>query len=124
MQTHRDSYTEALTEAKKARANLTKYLEVAPPALFEVTKELVRVLHMPKVSVGEALDAYKAYNKVMEEVLQNPKPLPMILHCPECGQQHIDGGVWAERPHRTHQCQNCGFEWRPASIYTVGVEEI
>lgn len=60
-------------------------------------------------------------------------PVPMVLHCPECGKQHLDindGEVdWSKRRHRTHKCVNtpegantgCGHEWRPHWIYTVGV---
>lgn len=48
-------------------------------------------------------------------------PIPMVLTCPECGRRHIDTGVWATRPHRTHLCLFCGTEWRPANVPTVGV---
>jgi len=43
------------------------------------------------------------------------------LFCPKCGFLHIDAGEWATRPHRTHQCQSCKHEWRPADVPTVGV---
>lgn len=43
------------------------------------------------------------------------------LDCPTCGGRHIDEGEWAQRLHRTHQCQYCGHEWIPFSYYTVGV---
>lgn len=46
---------------------------------------------------------------------------PMLLWCPECGERHIDEGVYATRPHRSHACQFCGMVWRPAIVYTVGV---
>jgi hypothetical protein len=48
-------------------------------------------------------------------------PIPMILHCPECGHQHIDEGEWATRPHKNHLCQFCDHLWKPAIIPTVGV---
>lgn len=58
-------------------------------------------------------------------------PIPMILHCPRCHQQHIDVGAFATRPHRTHRCTaeagngpGCGHEWRPAPVRTVGVKEL
>jgi rubredoxin len=48
--------------------------------------------------------------------------IPMVLHCPECGKQHLDEGVWETREHRTHQCQHCGHLWRPnAELPTCGV---
>lgn len=45
-------------------------------------------------------------------------PLDMVLHCPACGQQHIDGTC---PPHRSHVCDVCGHVWRPADVYTHGV---
>lgn len=52
------------------------------------------------------------------------KPMRMVLFCPECGVKHIDTGEWATKPHKTHLCLTCGFEWRPSLINTVGVESI
>ena len=51
-----------------------------------------------------------------------PKPIPMILHCPECSMRHLDVGEFATKPHATHACQHCGFVWRPAVVNTVGVQ--
>lgn len=48
---------------------------------------------------------------------------PLILLCPECEVSHIDRAEWAERPHKTHLCENCGHEWRPFEVPTVGVAE-
>lgn len=45
----------------------------------------------------------------------------MYLRCDACDAVHIDEGEWATRPHKTHQCQNCGNQWRPANVPTVGV---
>lgn len=47
--------------------------------------------------------------------------IPMILHCPECGERHIDEQKFAEVAHHTHACQGCGFVWRPAKVNTHGV---
>jgi hypothetical protein len=49
-------------------------------------------------------------------------PIPMILHCPECGGRHVDQGEFATKPHHTHACQHCGLPWRPALVATVGVQ--
>ncbi len=54
-------------------------------------------------------------------VLLEPQPVPMRLHCPECGELHEDVGEWATRVHHTHSCQFCGCTWRPAVVATVGV---
>lgn len=62
----------------------------------------------------------KAYGDGWDRVF-GKKPEPAILHCPECGVQHVDDGEWATRVHRTHQCQACGHEWRPCEYPTFGV---
>lgn len=55
-----------------------------------------------------------------------PAPIPMVLHCPRCGRQHIDQATseWNNPPHRSHACQNpdCDCIWRPADVPTTGVE--
>lgn len=82
-----------------------------------------------------------------------PEPIPMVLHCPKCGMQHIDGDNWEELriqaaesgrdregdrdlerwlednewnnpPHRSHLCHGCGTIWRPADVPTTGVKSI
>jgi hypothetical protein len=50
------------------------------------------------------------------------EPIPMRLHCPECGELHIDVGEFATKRHHTHACQGCGMVWRPAIVATVGVQ--
>jgi hypothetical protein len=52
--------------------------------------------------------------------MKEPEPIPMILHCPECGERHIDGPEFS-KAHHTHSCQSCGMTWRPALLPTVGV---
>lgn len=62
-----------------------------------------------------------------------PEPIPMVLHCPGCGRQHIDkpgvgGGhgepAWTNPPHRSHLCAACGHIWRPADVPTTGVAAV
>lgn len=76
-----------------------------------------------------------------------PKPVDMILLCPNCGLQHIDapeshivtcpasemyeeqGGDctcnrWTNPPHRSHLCGYCNHIWRPADVPTNGVLDI
>ncbi len=75
-------------------------------------------------------------------MIQYEDPIDMVLHCPECGAQHIDkpepsmlagdaammGGDWPGRwtnpPHRTHLCHFCGHKWRPADVATNGVAAV
>jgi hypothetical protein len=67
-------------------------------------------------------------SRVMDQALKDkdPKepPKEMLLHCPACGKQHLDEGVWRHRVHRKHLCQHCGHLWRPFEFPTVGVESI
>jgi hypothetical protein len=58
-------------------------------------------------------------------------PIPMVLFCPECGQQHIDKPEpedgWENPPHKSHKCvgpNGCGCIWRPADVPTDGVAAI
>lgn len=61
-------------------------------------------------------------------------PINMVLHCPVCKYQHIDGASivrdrhthevisrWDNPPHRSHLCLACGHIWRPADVATNGV---
>jgi hypothetical protein len=58
------------------------------------------------------------------------KPIPVILHCPVCKEQHIDEADpekgWDNPPHRSHACQTpgCGTIWRPADVATEGVRAV
>lgn len=92
-----------------------------------------------------------AYSKVFHAILNRideleSTPIDMVLHCPECGVQHIDApegpsqrpgdspevatgmaildGAWTNPPHRSHLCSACGFVWRPADVPTNGVKAI
>jgi hypothetical protein len=59
-------------------------------------------------------------------------PIPMVLFCPACGLQHVDGpdnnftgdANWTNPPHRSHACQRCGCIWRPADVATTGVAAV
>lgn len=48
------------------------------------------------------------------------EPLPLLLWCPGCGERHVDGEDM--KPHKTHACQHCGMNWRPANVPTHGVQ--
>jgi hypothetical protein len=75
----------------------------------------------------------------IEDAERASEPIPMVLHCPSCGLQHIDApdapgdahahsdgheSRWNNPPHRSHLCHGCGTIWRPADVPTVGVESI
>lgn len=55
-------------------------------------------------------------------------PVPLVLHCPVCGVQHVDAPEpatgWDNPPHKSHLCHGCGAVWRPADIPTTGVRAV
>lgn len=64
----------------------------------------------------------EAYNKIHAELDRALlAPIDLIMHCPECGERHIDEGDFETKRHHTHACQHCGFVWRPAVRATRGV---
>lgn len=46
----------------------------------------------------------------------------MLLQCPECFERHIDEGEWVTRPHKVHECQKCGHQFKVCDRPTVGVQ--
>jgi hypothetical protein len=66
----------------------------------------------------------RAIRKLQEKL---DKPLGVVLHCPACKLQHIDGyedSGWTNKPHRTHKCHGCGALWTPAETNTNGVRAV
>lgn len=59
--------------------------------------------------------------------MNDQKPVPMLLFCPKCLQQHVDKVDhtshidWSMRPHVTHLCEYCQHRWMPEDYETVGV---
>ena len=84
-----------------------------------------KTVNAPKELLAQASSALQA-------------PIDMVLHCPDCGLQHIDApehcrrpgapGVtlepWTNPPHRSHLCSGCGYVWRPADVPTNGVAAV
>jgi hypothetical protein len=72
--------------------------------------------------------ALEEADQALERVDEPPMPLPLVLHCPRCGTQHIDEPApgWDNPPHRSHACQKpgCLCVWRPADVPTTGVAAI
>ena len=67
------------------------------------------------------------HGKVMSE---QARVIPVILFCPHCHKQHVDEGIWATKPHRTHVCVDdavgpgCGKPFTPSTFRTVGVLDL
>lgn len=66
---------------------------------------------------------------VLAQAQRDAKPLDMVLHCPECGLQHVDEPddrtpEWDNPPHRSHLCHGCKCVWRPADVPTNGVRSV
>ena len=82
---------------------------------------------------------------VAQRFSEPAQPIDMVLHCPNCGKQHIDAPegqfipgftadetvaynehykLWTNPPHRSHLCHGCSCIWRPADVPTNGVESI
>jgi len=78
------------------------------------------------------------FSKAVATALASPQPatvepIDMVLRCPKCGLQHVDGhdaraeiepGYWTNPPHRSHLCHGCAWVWRPADVPTNGVAAI
>ena len=39
------------------------------------------------------------------------RPVLVVMFCPKCEHQHLDGRWWAHRPHLEHVCRFCGHRW-------------
>lgn len=83
----------------------------------------MRPIYYVEGLIIEAADRMRSRRPAIEA-----SPIPMVLHCPRCGTQHIDEATpeWGNPPHRSHACQNpgCGCIWRPADVATEGVAAI
>lgn len=72
-----------------------------------------------------------AATKLVAQREQPAEPVDMVLYCPKCGTQHIDGPdyltaqdegeEWMNPPHKSHLCHGCGHIWRPSDTPTNGV---
>jgi hypothetical protein len=82
---------------------------------------------------GFVCDAHRVSHRIEklaqpESAVLSPKPIDMILHCPECDKQHVDApepeNGWTNPPHKTHLCHGCGTLFRPADVPTNGVATV
>lgn len=123
-------YVDAAVEAKAQLEAYDRWLAEARKAhLPNCPISLWLTLHREGEAPRECDCAAKreqSHTNMIREInrlnLQIGEPIPLLLHCPSCGERHIDRGEFATRHHHTHACQTCGMVWRPAIVATVGVE--
>lgn len=87
---------------------------------YDVKPTLYRSGADPKDLTEHGLEVITAMHAFSE--VGGHGSIPMLLHCPMCGERHVDKGVWETKLHHTHACQSCGHVWRPAKVATVGVQ--
>jgi len=75
-----------------------------------------------QTAIAACVTAFRPTEALSAHPPATGSPVPVTIFCPECAVPHLDEGEWATRPHKTHQCQSCGHEWRPFPFATVGVE--
>ena len=106
--------------------------------LDNITCKKCRMRHPAEVTcVRAALIAAESAAErgtLFDMSLKMAEPIDMVLHCPACGNQHIDAPetepglpsicVWENPPHRSHLCHFCGHVWRPADVPTNGVAAV
>jgi hypothetical protein len=87
---------------------------------LDTVKGLERQCEDLRGQLGECWAERAAFQAAYAQ-LAEPKPVPMRIVCPDCGELHIDEGEFATKIHHTHQCSSYGNCWRPAVMPTVGV---
>lgn len=107
------------------------YRRTLPDGRYDTSAENEPLVRQRDAQV--AIAALKV--RIAELEAQAVKPIDMVLHCPACLEQHIDGPEpehhrfpaspepWDNPPHRSHLCRHCGHIWRPADVPTNGVLE-
>ena len=106
----------------KQMANLAGY----PPREWDAVREFEK--HAPE-DMRALLDEIKRLEDMWTEQRFRIVSARMKLHCPQCGQRHIDRGEFETRRHHVHKCEytpegktGCGHEWE-SGYYSQGVAE-
>lgn len=136
---HESSHQGQAPQGLQANLSNKEAIEIAVAAALPV---ITPQGQYPWSYIEKSLSAIKnAYARGARQAAEQTacEPIPMILHCPECGMQHIDGPEdaecdgevvhshgWSDPPHRSHLCHNpeCKTIWRPADVPTRGVASI
>lgn len=122
--------TQLLVSCRELDAQVTEFqsrgtaqlIAVRALALETAAKICENLYAMYPNELDGTYDAAIAIRKLIED--PSIGAISMLLTCPDCSTQHIDEGEWTTRLHRTHQCQGCLKEWRPANVPTVGVKSL
>lgn len=105
------------TVAKNRGLHLDKFMTFA---LANEQKYKISGLQVNTWNVDQLVSDFK--QSILTVVLVDP--IPMLLFCPKCKEQHIDKPEpekgWANPPHKSHLCHFCGCIWRPADVETTG----
>lgn len=103
-----------LTTTKADEVTCLRCLKLMQNPAFR--RGLVEMRHPPAVQSppSRPIDFYEPSR------LTHNHSIPMVLFCP-LGHRHIDEKEFADKPHHTHACQECGIVWRPAKVNTHGV---
>ena len=121
-----DSLRDALAEKDAALSNVRAILDSTQTA-HEVASKLA---HSRGIELDRLRERVAALIPELREAWRLTPPHEMVLHCPNCGKQHLDIGEFATRVHRKHKCVDstegpdtgCGHEWEPFTYATKGVE--
>lgn len=117
----------ALLEAEKRGTAERDYMREGINAAHEVLDRL-GVLSVTEADKGGGVfrvTEYPVCDRIEMLASRLEMPIPMLLFCPNCGEQHVDAPQpekdWTNPPHRSHECQFCGWVWRPSDALTNGV---
>lgn len=116
-----DAAATVLWELLDEISTLGDSIKPSTPESFQLYYQRVNAIADKRFGVMKPgpLEQMERAARVVEQL---PAPIPIRLHCPECGALHVDSGMWSDVPHHTHACQECGHVWRPAKVFTVGVQ--
>lgn len=111
-----------MTDRDRLLASIKAHVAVAQHAGREETD----ARHAYERAQSRARQELERVEELLEELAElevddDPAPIPVVIHCPKCGLQHVDEGEWTMRAHRTHLCAKCGETWTPCARPTVGV---
>lgn len=139
---YRDKARAALASTHDTPGDEAERFSGSASPLVDLANALQSKAHDAERSLGESdntmtSDFYRSRARAFREaetmvratLATNPAPadpahpIQLVLHCPECGLQHIDRDEWAARLHSRHLCERCEHEWVPR-LATVGVAAI